>query len=368
MTKLENTKWQSLYKTKYIPNSGDLFLVLDAISFNISVEMNSSTWKYTPPNGETVYTISKWQELTLPKNPMNTSISFTMTLLLNASTGNFELFQPDQRVIVPLVNYSKSLMPVFDFPQPIAVDVTNETWDELLLLNPDSWMYPPFHIDYAFSEPVPNSSSVQLSLAFMLVVIICNALKILVIYRTLKEPLSSQILTFGDAVSSFLEDPDPTTVGLCTLEKEEIMKSVQSPHTSSDFVKPWQYRRRFIGDRSVGRWVSNIFLWVPSLLDLRLIVYLQIFQVVRCCCVIGHHGSHHTTSPSLNESNRFPAESNNPVGLELGYIFHQRSPHCSDLFQHGRYPVQRLARKRSSTHPVDGLLCVEQNVHLNLLH
>jgi len=263
MTNLTNERWRSLYKTEYVPNSGDLFLVLDAVSFDIKLEVNSSTWIFTEPENRTSldsYSTSTWQAVL-----MNTSMPFTTTLLLNESTGTFEVLpinlQPDQRVVVPLENYSNFSMPAFNFPEPISISAGGRTWDHNLYLNPDSWIrFPPFHISYAFSDPAPSGCSIQISLAFMLVVVICNALKILVIYRTLKEPLASQILTFGDAVSSFLEHPDPTTVGFCTIEKEEIVDRLQNPHSCSDLVKPWEYRRIFLGDRSVGRWASSIFM------------------------------------------------------------------------------------------------------------
>jgi hypothetical protein len=257
MTKLENTKWQNLYGTKYIPNSGDLYLVIDSISFNINVGINNSTWELLPPDNNTDY---KWQALPFPTNSRNTSIPMTLSLMLNGSSGTFIVAQqqPMQRVVVPLAGYSTSSMPIFDFPDPLIINVTNSTWNDMLALNPDSWMFPPFHIDYAFSEPVENSSSVQISLVFMLVVVTCNALKMIVIYRTLKEPLSSQILTLGDAVSSFLEHPDPITVGFCALEKGDIMRNLKTPN--SDHVKPWQYHRRFVENSTRERWASNIFM------------------------------------------------------------------------------------------------------------
>jgi hypothetical protein len=259
MARLENTKWQSLYSTKYVPNSGDLYLVIDSISFNINLEMNKSTWELTPPDNNTDYI---WQALPLPTNPQNTSIPMTLNLMLNEPSSKITFVvaqqQPIQRVVVPLAEYSTSSMPVFDFPDPLTINITINTWDDVLALNPDSWMFPPFHIDYAFSKPVEDSCSVQISLAFMLVVVTCNALKMAVIYRTLKEPLFSHILTFGDAVSSFLEYPDPTTVGFCILEKGDIINNLQNK--SSDCIKPWHYHRRFVENKTRERWSSNIFM------------------------------------------------------------------------------------------------------------
>ena len=256
MTKLENKKWQSMYRTKYISNSGDLYLVIDSVFFNINVKINDSTWELTTPN-----TNYAWRALSLPTNSQNTSIPMTLDLMLNASSGAFVVAQqqPIQRVVVPLEKYSALSMPGFKFPDSLIVNVSNKTWNDTLPLNPDSWMFAPFHIDYAFSKPIQNSCSIRISAAFMMIVLASNALKIAVIYQSLNEPLFSQILTFGDAVSSFLENPDPTTVGFCALEKADIIHSLQNP--SYDYVQPWVYeRRRFTENGAKERWASNIFM------------------------------------------------------------------------------------------------------------
>jgi hypothetical protein len=93
-------------------------------------------------------------------------------------------------------------------------------------------MYPPFHVGYAFREPLPSSNSVQISLAFMLVVVICNSLKVLAIYRTLKQCFPCQvILTSSDGVSSYVERPDVIALGLCTLERKDIIKQIRDPRS-----------------------------------------------------------------------------------------------------------------------------------------
>lgn len=257
MKQLQNSEWQILYDTQYIPNSGDLYLVLDAISFDVSVNLSNSTWELTFPDNSTDYI---WQALPYSTDQQNMSIPMTLGVTLNETTGTFEVAQqqPLQRVVVPLTEYSPTSMPAFELPTNVTIDVSSSTWKDRLALNPDSWMFPPFHIDYAFSEPLPNSSSVHISLAFMVVVVTCNAAKTIVIYRTLKEPLYLQILTFGDAVSSFLEQPDATTHGLCTLEKKDIIDRVRNP--AHDDTEPWQYHRRFVENSTRERWASNIFM------------------------------------------------------------------------------------------------------------
>ncbi|KAM7182945.1 hypothetical protein V8F33_013911 [Rhypophila sp. PSN 637] len=66
------------------------------------------------------------------------------------------------------------------------------------------------------------------------------------------------LLTLGDAIASFLDRPDPTTRGMCTL----TMKDVKSGHwPDNPEPRRWQYSRHFRWE-AVGlwRWVgSNVF-------------------------------------------------------------------------------------------------------------
>ncbi|RDW74212.1 hypothetical protein BP5796_07654 [Coleophoma crateriformis] len=271
MIKLENSRWKSLYSTKYVPNSSNLYLVIDSISFEISIDMSNNTWDLVSPDTNTDYS---WQALPLPINPQNTSISMSLGLALNESSRTFVVARQKslQRAVVPLAQYLTTSMPVFDIPEPLLINVTNHIWRDRLALNPESWMFPPFHIDYAFSETLQTSNSIQISLAFMLVVVICNALKIFVIYQTLQERLSSQILTFGDAVSSFLEHPDPTTAGLCTLERSDIIMHLKNPNCGD--IKPWKYHTRLLENSTRERWVSNIYIWSAAVIAFFVMVFV----------------------------------------------------------------------------------------------
>lgn len=66
-------------------------------------------------------------------------------------------------------------------------------------------------VQYCLSQPVKEQCKAQFSLGIMITVLICNLIKVIcmsiIVWKQDPEPL----VTFGDAVASFLEQPDPTT-------------------------------------------------------------------------------------------------------------------------------------------------------------
>ena len=117
-------------------------------------------------------------------------------------------------------------------------------------------------IQYCLSRPVPENCKLQFSLAIMIVVIICNLFKAvcmgLIAWRQDPEPL----VTLGDAISSFLDHPDITTVGNCTFGKSRSIRT-----KSWDSVPSiWNPKsRRWFQSASKKRWfVCNVLLVIPE--------------------------------------------------------------------------------------------------------
>lgn len=82
----------------------------------------------------------------------------------------------------------------------------------------------------AYSQPLRSGSAVQIAVPFMVVIIICNGLKAIAVYCTLKESSTPLLVTQGDAVASFLDQPDMATLGYCsTLEKSAIIQALNQP-------------------------------------------------------------------------------------------------------------------------------------------
>ncbi|KAH7081153.1 hypothetical protein BKA63DRAFT_202647 [Paraphoma chrysanthemicola] len=78
------------------------------------------------------------------------------------------------------------------------------------------------HVATAFSRKTSQQSRLQISLYFMLIVVAFNLFKLTVMTLVLVTDQSTYLVTFGDAVASFLKRPDPYTETQCMLGKEEF--------------------------------------------------------------------------------------------------------------------------------------------------
>ena len=89
--------------------------------------------------------------------------------------------------------------------------------------------YSGWYIKYPIKECLAMESSqscrLEFSLPTLLIVILCNAIKLLAIINTVKLVKEEHFMTLGDAIASFLEVPDRSTVGQCLSTKRSFQKS-----------------------------------------------------------------------------------------------------------------------------------------------
>lgn len=78
----------------------------------------------------------------------------------------------------------------------------------------------------AYGINVPTRSRIQLSWSFLLIVIVCNAVKLSIMLWVLYMEKTDFIVTLGDGAASFIEHPDPTTEKYCVFSKDAIRAEV----------------------------------------------------------------------------------------------------------------------------------------------
>jgi hypothetical protein len=66
-------------------------------------------------------------------------------------------------------------------------------------------------VDHCFSQKMPEACGLFYQLPIALAIIICNLIKVICIWFLLRRDRRDLFLTVGDAISSFLQRPDPTT-------------------------------------------------------------------------------------------------------------------------------------------------------------
>lgn len=72
----------------------------------------------------------------------------------------------------------------------------------------------------------PSRSRIQLSLKFLLVVIVCNAVKLATILWVLLVEKDDFVVMLGDGATSYLRRPDPTTEKFCVYSKDAIISTL----------------------------------------------------------------------------------------------------------------------------------------------
>ena len=121
-------------------------------------------------------------------------------------------------------------------------------------VNSTQWKVGGYLIDHCASQVVDEHCTVLFSLPIMITVIICSGVKMLVMSHIASGPLREPVATLGDAISSFLDDPDPTTLGTCLFSKNDFV-DCKYWHCGP---KTWQPQTYFWYQCTGGRrWIAS---------------------------------------------------------------------------------------------------------------
>lgn len=117
-----------------------------------------------------------------------------------------------------------------------------------------SWVVGPdfYHVQYCLSEPKEERCRVQFSMIILGIVIFCNLIKVLCMILTLRLQRSHSLVTLGDALESFLQNADPTTVGMC-LTGKRVFSRIKWETTPREWK---ELRYRWFSSASRTRWLT----------------------------------------------------------------------------------------------------------------
>ena len=79
-----------------------------------------------------------------------------------------------------------------------------------------------FSVDYCLAQPAPQRCELDLSIGILAFVIVCNVAKITCFFYTLSLDKFEPLITIGDAIKSFLANPDHTTSSLGLLDAHAV--------------------------------------------------------------------------------------------------------------------------------------------------
>lgn len=100
------------------------------------------------------------------------------------------------------------------------------------------------HIVEGWTTDSGRNSRIQISLYFMIIVICFNLFKAAITVGVLTRDASEYVVTLGDAAASYLQCPEDLTRGRSTLELDQMLLSFEERYATDRGGYAWQPRRR----------------------------------------------------------------------------------------------------------------------------
>ena len=122
-------------------------------------------------------------------------------------------------------------------------------------------------VAYCLAEPVIPDCTLDLNLSILVIVIVCNVVKITCLFIAALTLKARPLRTTGDAISSFLQCADPTTEGRGPLSTLDVyagrwhnrQTSVSEIEGNENGIRRWaSVRHRWYSSAGCGRWLMAI--------------------------------------------------------------------------------------------------------------
>ena len=163
--------------------------------------------------------------------------------------------------------------PSYDWACPAGSHRPCNPYNKTEVPSPDLWKPLGEIVHYCWSEKVEENCKVGFNLYFAITVMICNLIKVVGMFLTLRTQKQKALITLGDALESFSNKEDITTRGLCTYSTDQIsllwswidndsdsLPKLLSPHGKPTFgvnSKKWRPKRWYWGSAATRtRWAS----------------------------------------------------------------------------------------------------------------
>ena len=144
---------------------------------------------------------------------------------------------------------------------------------------PYEWAPYGTNVEYCLSEKVQENCTLNFSLTFAIIVIVCNLFKVICMFMTLQKHNTVALITLGDAVQSFLERPDPYTRGFCVYSYPLIRLLMKWDDNQSSPLEGLILQRRikkvdFLQDPRSKQWRPKARRWYVAASNARWLVAL----------------------------------------------------------------------------------------------
>ncbi|KAL8903787.1 MAG: hypothetical protein Q9171_007280 [Xanthocarpia ochracea] len=115
-----------------------------------------------------------------------------------------------------------------------------------------------------WAEKVPESCTLNFNLSFALVVIACNLIKLITMSLTLWLYRNPTLITTGDAINSFLTQPDEMTSGLCLFSEDSMYLHWEWRTGSSEKPQRERFRQERLDGLKSPVYKHECWLWGQS--------------------------------------------------------------------------------------------------------
>ncbi|EME79722.1 uncharacterized protein MYCFIDRAFT_115582, partial [Pseudocercospora fijiensis CIRAD86] len=136
----------------------------------------------------------------------------------------------------------------------------------------DNWTINGRKIDYCLSQITPSHCELQFSVQILVAVIVMNVLKSVAMFVTLYQQKDATLVTVGDAVASYLDQPDDLTKGRCLMSRKDIKSWKLNPNEKKPNTDPMPvtfYPEKttwFFRAASKGRWITAFTLIISAII------------------------------------------------------------------------------------------------------
>ncbi|MCJ1431301.1 hypothetical protein MMC27_000652 [Xylographa pallens] len=137
------------------------------------------------------------------------------------------------------------------------------------------WEIEDYPIAYCLSQQVSEICRFEFSMQLLIAVILCNLIKAICMAITVWQQKVPTLVTVGDAISSFLDSPDPTTFKNCMISRVDVVRgrwggkkrfSGEQIKTPAPLSRAWSPKqKRWFSAASAKRWIVCISLCAIAL-------------------------------------------------------------------------------------------------------
>jgi hypothetical protein len=130
-------------------------------------------------------------------------------------------------------------------------------------------------IEYSMSQVQEQHCKLQFSANILIAVLLCNLIKCATMFWVVWQQRDTTLVTFGDAIASWLDQADPSIAHHCTESVRSIVHKSQrqSPQTPQPISRRTDHiTRRWMSGISRRRWDTTVLLLAAAI-------------VASCCCL-----------------------------------------------------------------------------------